>query len=161
MKRVFVAAALMSFGLLNFVAIESWGHEGPAHPPMGGHLVFKEKTLHIHVKFVNPPAIGKDSPMILEAKDGKTHRAVELKDTLQVILWMPSMGHGSAPTQIDKLLDDKGQIVLGSYQVKNVFFVMPGDWEIRFVLTEASGAKETRVLNLNLEGEDHGHHGPM
>ncbi len=41
-----------------------------------------------------------------------------------VQLWMPSMGHGSAPVQLTKIAD-------GVYRVSEVYFVMSGDWEIR------------------------------
>ena len=37
------------------------------------------------------------------------------------------MGHGSSPTHVEK-------VDLGTYSVNNVFFVMPGEWEIRFQL---------------------------
>lgn len=50
---------------------------------------------------------------------------VNLTTTPQVILWMPSMGHGSTPTQT--VWADEG-----TYHVTNVFFIMPGDWEILF-----------------------------
>ncbi|MFN8943405.1 MAG: hypothetical protein ACK5WZ_02140 [Pseudobdellovibrionaceae bacterium] len=41
-----------------------------------------------------------------------------------VVLWMPSMGHGSAPVQIQKVSD-------GIYQISEVYFVMSGEWDIR------------------------------
>lgn len=46
---------------------------------------------------------------------------------LAVILWMPSMGHGSIPVKLSKKSD-------GIIDVENVFFIMPGDWEIRIQL---------------------------
>lgn len=48
-------------------------------------------------------------------------------ETLTILLWMPSMGHGSAPVKIERLSDYQ-------YHVKNVYFIMPGDWEIRLLL---------------------------
>lgn len=44
---------------------------------------------------------------------------------LSVVLWMPSMGHGSSPVSIET-------IAPGIYRAKKVFFNMKGDWEIRF-----------------------------
>ena len=44
---------------------------------------------------------------------------------IKVVLWMPSMGHGSSPVTVEK-------ISTGLYRAKNVFFTMKGDWEIRF-----------------------------
>lgn len=56
---------------------------------------------------------------------------VDLPDTPEVYLWMPSMGHGSVPTTTSKA-------DLGTYLVENVFFIMPGDWEIRVKLNQES-----------------------
>ncbi len=44
---------------------------------------------------------------------------------LKIILWMPSMGHGSSPVTIEK-------IAPGVYRARDVFFNMKADWEIRF-----------------------------
>lgn len=49
----------------------------------------------------------------------------ELAGPPQVVLWMPSMGHGSTPVTTE-------QIDVGTFRGVNVFFIMPGDWEIRF-----------------------------
>jgi len=50
---------------------------------------------------------------------------VDLVSNPTVVLWMPSMGHGSTPT-LTARVDE------GTYRATNVFFIMPGDWEIRF-----------------------------
>lgn len=44
---------------------------------------------------------------------------------LNAKLWMPSMGHGSIPTQI-KRLD------VGTYAISRVNFIMSGHWQIYF-----------------------------
>jgi hypothetical protein len=64
---------------------------------------------------------------------------VDLTTTPQVVLWMPSMGHGSTPTQTTRVDE-------GTYRATNVFFVMPGDWEIRFqVKTGTEVVDETHI----------------
>ena len=45
---------------------------------------------------------------------------VDTVTTPVVLLWMPSMGHGSTPTTVSK-------VDIGSYRVSNVFFIMPGE----------------------------------
>ena len=48
---------------------------------------------------------------------------------VSLVLWMPSMGHGSAPvtvTQIDE----------GKFLAQSVMFVMPGQWELRFKISD-------------------------
>ncbi|KHD89589.1 MAG: hypothetical protein OM95_02325 [Bdellovibrio sp. ArHS] len=46
---------------------------------------------------------------------------------LAVSLWMPSMGHGSIPVKIEKINPTQ-------YRITDVYFLMPGDWDIRFTL---------------------------
>lgn len=57
---------------------------------------------------------------------------------LAVVLWMPSMGHGSSPTKVEPLLDASGTALSGQYGVKQVYFSMDGDWEVRFQLKRGS-----------------------
>ena len=50
-------------------------------------------------------------------------------DALHVRLWMPSMGHGSRPTQVQLISEEHG---CRKYRVENLYFTMMGDWEIQF-----------------------------
>lgn len=62
---------------------------------------------------------------------------------LAVVLWMPSMGHGSSPVTIERL--DRG-----TYRVSEVFFTMAGDWEIRVQLKAGNDVKSEAILPLSL-----------
>lgn len=44
---------------------------------------------------------------------------------VSVVLWMPSMGHGSSPVSVTRQS-------VGAYLASEVFFSMGGEWEIRF-----------------------------
>lgn len=55
---------------------------------------------------------------------------IEQFDDLTIVLWMPSMGHGSAPVKIEKISGTQ-------YHVTHVYFIMPGDWEVRIVLKKS------------------------
>jgi hypothetical protein len=66
---------------------------------------------------------------------------VDLEIAPQVILWMPSMGHGSTPTQTSR-------VDQGTYRASNVFFIMPGEWEIRFQLK--NGTEVVDEANIQL-----------
>ncbi|MFZ4404342.1 MAG: hypothetical protein ACOYOK_09605 [Pseudobdellovibrionaceae bacterium] len=61
----------------------------------------------------------------------------------EVILWMPSMGHGSTPTEVERL-------DVGTYRVKKVFFVMPGDWDLQFFIKENSEVKDDAVISVSI-----------
>ena len=61
-----------------------------------------------------------------------------------VQLWMPSMGHGSAPVQIQKISD-------GVYQVSEVYFVMSGDWDIRVQQKNGKNVLDQVVFPFHVE----------
>lgn len=67
-----------------------------------------------------------------------------------VVLWMPSMGHGSDPTEINKQQD-------GSYLISNMQFIMGGKWDVRIILKSQNGSNETQILPVELNG-GHSHH---
>lgn len=63
---------------------------------------------------------------------------LDATQTPEVILWMPGMGHGSSPTQTTRL-------DVGTYRASKVFFIMPGDWEIRFSVKESEQPNSKQV----------------
>ena len=61
--------------------------------------------------------------------------------SLKVVLWMPSMGHGSSPVTVTRLST-------GVYRVDKVFFSMPGTWQIRFQLMQSGAVVEEQIATL-------------
>ena len=59
--------------------------------------------------------------------DDDSSQFVDLIHPLEVVLWMPSMGHGSSPVTIEHL-------GMGQYRVSKVNFIMRGDWDIQIRL---------------------------
>lgn len=60
----------------------------------------------------------------------------------QLILWMPSMGHGSTPTVIQRL-------DVGTYRASDVFFIMPGEWDLKFQIktgTEVTDEAQVQIV---------------
>lgn len=142
-----------------FIGPIAFTHEGHDHPPLAGHLSYKQNTLHIHASFPIAPVVNQESLLVLEAKDAKTHQPIELNDNIEVVLWMPSMGHSSAPTQIERAIDSNGNLIPGTFNVHNVYFIMGGEWEVRVTLTDAQGLQETKAFKVTLVGgHDHGDH---
>lgn len=68
---------------------------------------------------------------------------IEPNYAVAVILWMPSMGHGSSPVQMQKIEN-------GHYRVSNVFFVMPGDWDIRIQLKDGKNVVEEVIQPISI-----------
>ena len=100
--------------------------------------------LIVQLEFKNAP---KDSEMntfslkFYSAADPQT--SVEINQDVKVILWMPSMGHGSSPVKVQKINS-------GLYQATQVYFIMPGDWEIRIQLKEQDNVVEQIVQKINI-----------
>ena len=115
-----------------------------------GHLSFKNDSLLIQYQFSSSPVAGKKLTMALQTIDAKTNQSIDINDNIKVVLWMPSMGHGSSPTQVEHAVDANGSAITGAYSVKNVYFVMPGEWEVRVILTDAQGTQETKSFNIAL-----------
>lgn len=136
------------------ITLGAWAHD-PSRP--SGHLEFRDGTLHIHAIFPAEPVTGSESPLILEARAAATHQWVDLRDEIQVELWMPSMGHGSASTQVERALGPDGEVLPGVFNVRNVQFVMPGEWEVRITLIDIDGRTEMKSFRVLLSGRhDHG-----
>jgi hypothetical protein len=56
-----------------------------------------------------------------------------------VLLWMPSMGHGSSPVTVEKT-------GVGEYHATKVFFAMKGVWQLRFQLKSGREVKDEVIL---------------
>ena len=68
---------------------------------------------------------------------------VDPASTVAVKLWMPAMGHGSSPVKI-------AHGDAGKFQVTDVYFVMPGDWEIHVLLKNGSNVVDEAVLPVHI-----------
>lgn len=67
----------------------------------------------------------------------------DLPGILKVVLWMPHMGHGSSPVKITKLAN-------GEYKITNVFFIMQGQWEVRFSVTKNNTVADELTLPYDI-----------
>ncbi len=66
-----------------------------------------------------------------------------LPKTLNVFLWMPAMGHGSAPVKLTKTGD-------GEYEISEVQFIMGGKWEVKFQLKDGSQVFDETIVPVTL-----------
>ncbi|MBC7457388.1 MAG: hypothetical protein H7235_03860 [Bdellovibrionaceae bacterium] len=71
------------------------------------------------------------------------HTAIELNTVSvpQVQLWMPGMGHGSTPTHVT-------QLDVGTYRAENVFFIMPGEWDMRFQIKDGDTVSDEALMHI-------------
>lgn len=96
------------------------------------------------------PQQGAESVLLIHFLNAQTLQPTELPFDLSVKLFMPSMGHGSSPTKIEKVVDANGRELAGVYRVRKVYFMMAGDWEIRVAIKNTSYS-ETQSYFLNVE----------
>ncbi len=142
--------------LLLFICLSSASssHDGHKH-----HLVFGTKGLHAHINLPQDLAAGAIHQMQLEFRDALTHELKTPADGVTVILWMPDMGHGSAPTQVFQNTNAAGVKIPGSFTVKNLIFLMPGLWTVSINLRSAQGETETKTISVNIPNAgSHTHH---
>lgn len=69
--------------------------------------------------------------------------ALDPQAKVAVVLWMPSMGHGSSPVTVTPVSP-------GVYRATNVYFVMPGAWEIRIKLKNDKNETTEVVQAINI-----------
>lgn len=107
---------------------------------------FKKTDYQFVISWVEGPQMG-GSRFIMKTwkKDLGTMNGPfqDLQKNLHVFLWMPAMGHGSAPVKIKKIGD-------GEYEVSEVQFIMGGKWEIKFQLKDNAQVFDETVISLTI-----------
>jgi len=65
-------------------------------------------------------------------------------------LWMPSMGHGSSPVTLTHSQDSSGNQVPGVFQGSDVYFIMPGAWDVHVQILNGAQVSEEAVVSLTI-----------
>ena len=120
-------------------------------------LVFNQGRLQALVSWEKGPQSPNESVMQIEWQNDLG--AMMEPGNFRVVLFMPAMGHGSAPTQVNRVLDAHGNPLIGVFEIVNVYFSMGGDWDVQVILMKADGTKETQVIHVHVEGGGGPHHG--
>lgn len=90
--------------------------------PMADGAYFSKVRIMAKISWENTPTSEQANAFVLNFSAPS-----DQFNELTVSLWMPSMGHGSIPVKIEK-------INATQYRITDVYFLMPGDWDIRFTL---------------------------
>lgn len=151
MKQILLVMTMMLTPLFAFAS--------PDHGAKpDAHLVFAASGYHAHLKWEQGPQEGVESILRIEFMNPNTHMPTAIPFDVAVKLFMPSMGHGSSPTKIEKVFDANGEELPGVYRVSKVQFLMAGDWELRITIKNETES-ETQVYALTVDGSmDGGHH---
>jgi len=120
-------------------------------------LTFEKLKLCGQIKWITPPKrvempTEKDRAEAVLSFENKDHTPLtgEFPYEVHVKLFMPSMGHGSLPTQVTPEVGEGGKSLPGVYRVKDLYFSMPGDWEIQVDLRKAGKRVDRAVLPYQL-----------
>lgn len=145
MKKFLVAALAVCVSLIACANPDYVNKkEKPESQPMECSVFFKNIETCGVIRWTNPPSTSEKGQFVLELVNLTDAVKEELSEVeLKAVLWMPSMGHGSAPTSVVDLGD-------GKYEVNDVHFIMSGDWEIRFALQNKKGILDEAVYSLEL-----------
>lgn len=87
----------------------------------------------------DPEVTGRALILRLWEEGADPNAGVDARGALAVYLFMPEHGHGSRPVAIER-------VAPGEYRVTEVFFIMPGNWEVRVRLTDDFGVFEETAL---------------
>lgn len=147
--KTYKPSLFLALILINGCDSPAFNHKAPNNPQIQSgidcQLNFESSELCAKIEWIIGPNGEGDNSFHLKF----WHRDDELSEenfidptkTIQVQLWMPSMGHGSAPVSIEKLEE-------GIYAVTNVEFIMPGDWDIRVKLVDGTNPIEQSKVSL-------------
>lgn len=105
-------------------------------------MYFKTEKLCLTQKWDEVPSKTTAGKMTLTFEDSEG-RKISPVHTPFVLLWMPSMGHGSAPVTMT-LIED------GVYSVTNVRFIMGGPWDIHYQIKDGARLQEEHVQKITI-----------
>jgi hypothetical protein len=107
-------------------------------------LTFSSEELCLDAKWEVMPTSSTFGSMILTFTDlNDPNLPVTPINEPFVMLWMPSMGHGSSPVSVEF-------IETGKYRIKDVFFIMPGPWDIHYQLKSGSTVVEELIQKIDI-----------
>ena len=137
---LFTACAQEKTPPANNQVLQNLANAGSAN---AAHVTFQNSGLYLSYAWEKLPTETESGSFIF-----KTYRPnladqspvqMALPKVPEVILWMPSMGHGSSPTTVTEL-------DTGTYRVSDVYFIMPGNWEIKFQLKTSETVDDEAVV---------------
>ncbi len=106
--------------------------------------VVKLESLQLAVKtyWREGPLIGDESRSLIVLLN-RDNTPVSTDYEVRLKLWMPTMGHGSFPVSLN-------EISPGVFEARDIFFTMPGYWDIHFQLFRDNNLIEEVTWGLEL-----------
>ncbi len=137
---------MKKFGLALFLMMTGFLAQAQENPTT---LIFAQNAVQAQAVWLVGPQDGDESVLQLNFTNGGTQNPQNLPGSLQVALFMPDMGHGSAPTAVTQTLGGDGQPVRGSYTIRGIYFLMPGLWQVKVTLGNTT-TSETQIFTVTI-----------
>ncbi|NDG84712.1 MAG: hypothetical protein EBX52_06695 [Proteobacteria bacterium] len=67
-----------------------------------------------------------------------------------VMLWMPSMGHGSSEVTLQKKTDTHGVALTGQYEASDAYFIMGGPWDVHVQLKDGETVTDEAIDKVQI-----------
>ena len=110
-------------------------------PAQAADLEFPASGFVAEAEWVSGPVVGEESILKITWADARTGERTN-PSNFRVSLWMPHHGHGSSPTRVE-------QISAGIYRVRDMYFTMDGQWDVR-VRVKNGDATDEKVFSVEL-----------
>ena len=127
----------------------------PAFSAPDAVLQFAKSNISVDLKWESGPVLSEEAILRLDFKNALDQMPVEPKSGFKVSLFMPNMGHGSAPTAVQRIADAKGEIIPGAFRVSNIYFTMGGYWEVHLLLKGISDELQMICAEFEDDGLNH------
>lgn len=132
--------------LLLFTACARPNYQTPAPKP--GFIRFDRTGWTAAIRWVQLPTDQNPGEMIAQFSrtedKAKPPQVVSPGYSLNVYLWMDSMGHGSS-----KITSTESKVTPGVFDIKNVFFMMHGVWKVHFQLMRDQTVVDEVIYSLH------------
>lgn len=110
----------------------------------GCALLFTTENLCLLTEWVTRPTESSFGEMLLTFVDpADPDRAIDPTATPAIVLWMPSMGHGSSPVDVER-------IDVGRFRASQIFFIMSGPWDLRYQLKSGSDVVDETIQPITI-----------
>jgi hypothetical protein len=128
----------------------AFGISSFAQNAKSGQLVFSQGTVVVAYTWIQGPETTGLSVLQLDFKEAETLAPIAPPGNLAVTMENASMpGILAPPPQINPVLNNQAQQVLGSYLVSNINFMRPGSWTVK-VTVNSGNSPDTQTIPVNL-----------
>lgn len=140
-----------SSAILFSIFISFIAQGAPAAQGGSFQLYFNHGTLHANCNWQQGPQLKNESILKIEWTKASNNAAIDPSGNFELALTMPEMPDMPvAPTQLNRVIDQHGNPLLGKYLVRSIYFSMKGTWKLRLNLTNENGHQETQEISLDI-----------